>query len=256
MPWDNASNMNKFLRFAAALLALGALPALAGEPEIRQALKARFPDFRIDGVQPAPLAGLFEVRFQTEDGPQIAYTDALATYFIVSGKIVETKTGRNLTEERLQKLSAIEFSALPLDLAVKIQRGNGKRVLAMFSDPYCPYCRRLEQSLLQLDDITVYVFMYPVIRPDFADHSRAVWCSSDRAKAWLELAAASKPKVPTSGAACANPVDKVLELGRSLRVRGTPTLFFANGERAGGGMPTAQLRAKLDDIVAQASQKK
>jgi thiol:disulfide interchange protein DsbC len=175
------------------IAALLALPLQAGEAEIRQALKTRFPQIRIDGIQPAPMPGLFEVRFQTRDGPQLLYTDGNANFFFVEGSIIDVKSGRNLTEERLLKLSAIEFSALPLDLAVKIQRGNGKRVLAMFTDPYCPYCRRLEQSLLQLDDITVYVFMYPVIRPDYADHSRAVWCSPDRAKAWLELAARTAP---------------------------------------------------------------
>ncbi len=245
------------MRFLFCVLALLlALPSMAGEAEIRQALKARFPDLRIDGVQPAPLPGLFEVRFQTEDGPQIVYTDALANYFVRSGNIIDIKSGRNLTEERLQKLSAIEFGSLPLDLALKVQRGNGKRVLAMFTDPYCPYCRRLEQSLLQIDDITVYVFMYPVIRPDLADHSRAVWCAPDRVKSWLDLAAADKPKVPQGGASCANPVDKVLDLGRSLRVRGTPTLFFANGERAGGGLPAGQLRAKLDEVAGLAAPKK
>ncbi len=237
------------------LAALFALPAFAGEAEIRQVLKGRFPNIRVNGVQAAPMPGLFEVRFQTPEGPQILYTDALANFFI-DGSLIEAKSGRNLTEERLQKLSAIEFGSLPIDLAVKIQRGNGKRVLAMFTDPYCPYCRRLEQSLLQIDDITVYVFMYPVIRPDAADHSRAVWCAPDRVKAWLDLAAAETPKVPAGGASCANPVDKVLELGRSLRIRGTPTLFFANGERAGGGMQLAQLRAKLDDIARQPVNKK
>lgn len=232
------------------LAALLALPAIAGEPEIRQMLKAKLPNVRVDGVQPAPMPGLFEVRFQTPDGPQILYTDPQANFFI-DGSLIDAKSGRNLTDERLQKLSAIEFSALPTDLAVKIQRGNGKRVLAMFTDPYCPYCRRLEQSLLQIDDITIYVFMYPVIRPQNADHSRSVWCSPDRAKAWLELAAAETPKVPAASPTCANPVDKVLEVGRSLRITGTPTLFFANGERAGGGMPLAQLRAKLDEVARQ-----
>ena len=243
--------MKKILCLAAVLFAL---PALAGEAEIRQALKAKFPNMRVDGVQPAPLAGLYEVRIQSQEGPQILYTDAQASYFVVNGSIIEAKSGRNLTEERMQKLTAIEFSALPLDLAVKIQRGDGKRVLAMFSDPYCPYCRRLEKSLLQIDDITVYVFMYPVIRPDKADHSRAVWCAPDRAKAWLDLAAADSPKVPTNSASCANPVDKVLELGRSLRINGTPTLFFANGER-GMALPTDRLRAKLDDISRQTVRK-
>jgi len=248
--------MKKVLCIAAALLAAWMPPALSGEKEIRQVLKIKLPGVRIDGVQPAPLAGLFEVRYQTQEGPQIIYTDALANFIVVGGNLIDAKTDRNLTEERMKKLTAVEFGSLPLDLALKIQRGNGKRVLAMFTDPYCPYCRRLEQSLLQIDDITIYVFMYPVIRPDFADHSRAVWCSPDRAKAWLDLAAAEIPQVPAGTAACANPVDKVLELGRSLRVRGTPTLFFANGERAGGGMQTAQLRAKLDEIAGLPVSKK
>jgi len=247
--------MNKILCIAVALLVLGTLQARAGEAEIRQVLKAKFPNVRIDGVQPAPMPGLFEVRFATQEGPQIIYTDAMANFFVVDGSLVEAKSGRNLTEERLQKLSAIEFNSLPLDLALKVQRGNGRRVLAMFTDPYCPYCRRLEQSLLQIDDITVYVFMYPVIRPDFADHSRAVWCAPDRVKAWLDLAATDTPKVPQGSANCANPVDKVLDLGRSLRVRGTPTLFFANGERASGMMEIGQLRIKLDESARQQPKK-
>jgi thiol:disulfide interchange protein DsbC len=231
------------------VLALLALPAAANEAAIRQVMKTKFPDVRVDGVQPAPLPGLFEVRFQSPDGPQILYTDAQANFF-VDGSIIDSRSGRNLTKERLQKLTAIEFGALPLDLALKVQRGNGRRVLAMFTDPYCPYCRRFEQSLLQIDDITVYVFMFPVIRPELADHSRAVWCAPDRVKAWLDLAATEAPKVPAGGASCANPVDKVLEFGRSLRINSTPTVFFANGER-GSGMPLPALRVKLDEIARQ-----
>lgn len=247
--------MKKLNRALLIVLALLALPALAGENEIRQVMKARFPKINVEGIQPAPMPGLFEVRFSTQQGPQLIYTDANANFLFVDGSIVEAKSGRNLTEERMTKLTAVDFNTLPLDLAVKIQRGNGKRVVAMFSDPYCPYCRRLEQSLLQIDDITVYVFMYPVIRPDYADHSRAVWCAPDRTKAWLELAANDTPKVPSNPANCANPVDKVLELGRSLRVTGTPTLFFANGERAGGGMEVGRLRAKLDETTRAAAKK-
>ena len=244
--------MKKILCLAAALFALS---ALAGEAEIRQAIEAKLGGVKVDEVQATPIPGIFEVRFQSRDGVQIIYSDAQGTYFF-TGHLIDGVKGHDLTEERLKKLSAIEFNSLQLDLAVKIQRGNGKRTMAMFTDPYCPYCRRLEQTLLQLDDITVYVFMYPVIRPDAADHSRSVWCSKDRAKAWLELAANEKAKVPTASANCANPVDKVLELGRSLRITGTPTLFFANGERAGGGMPIGQLRVKLDEAAAPPAKKK
>jgi len=234
--------VHRFLLFA-ALLALGSR-ALADEAVIRRALEPRL-GVKIEGIQPGPLPGLFEVRFRTPDGMQVVYADATGNY-VIQGKIYDLRTDRDLTEERLRKLNAIKFESLPLDLAVKVQRGNGKRVLAMFSDPYCPACRQFERSLAQIDNITVYVFMYPVIRPENADHSRMVWCSQDKAKAWLELAAAPKPKLPDASKGCGDPVDKVLKLGRSLAVNSTPTLILANGERLAGGLSAADLTELLD----------
>src|SRR5205807_6774086 len=166
-------------------------------------------------------------------GMRVVYTDANATHIFV-GKIYEAASERDLTEERMRKLNAIKFDSLPLDQAVKIQRGNGKRVLAMFSDPHCPYCKSIEQTLQQIDDITIYVFMFPVIRPDLADQSKAVWCSPDRAKAWIDVALRGKP--PTVAPSCANPVEKNLQLGRSLGVNSTPTLILANGEKVSGAL--------------------
>lgn len=234
--------VHRFLLFA-ALLALGSR-ALADEAEIRRALEPRL-GVKIEGIQPGPLPGLFEVRFRTPDGVQVVYADATGSY-VIQGKIFDLRSDRDLTDERLRKLNAIKFESLPLDLAVKVQRGNGKRVIAMFSDPYCPACRQFERSLAQIDNITVYVFMYPVIRPENADHSRMVWCSQDRAKAWLELAAAPKPKLPDASKGCGDPVDKVLKLGRSLAVNSTPTLILANGERLAGGLSAADLTELLD----------
>jgi thiol:disulfide interchange protein DsbC len=231
---------------AVLALLLAAAGAAADEAKIRRVVEAALGGVRIEGIQPAPLPGFFEVRFTTREGPQIVYTDPEAS-FILEGSLYDTRNKRNLTEDRLRKLSAISFDSLPLDLAVKVQRGNGKRVLAMFSDPYCPACRQFEQALAQVDDITIYYFMYPVIRPELADHSRAVWCSPDRARAWLELAARPKPRVPVSDASCDSPIERVLALGKSLRVSSTPTLFFANGERLRGGLPAAQLRDVLDN---------
>lgn len=239
---------------AVLALLLAAAGAAADEAKIRRAVEAALGGVRVEGIQPAPLPGFFEVRFTTREGPQIIYTDADASY-ILEGSLYDTRNKRNLTEERLRKLSAINFDALPLDLAVKVQRGNGKRVLVMFSDPYCPACRQFEQTLSQVDDITIYYFMYPVIRPELADHSRAVWCAPDRAKAWLDLAARPKPLVPAADASCEAPIERVLELGKSLRVSSTPTLFFANGERLRGGLPAAQLRTMLDESARTARAK-
>jgi thiol:disulfide interchange protein DsbC len=227
------------------LLLLAAGSAAANEAQIRKALEPKLGGAKIEGVQPAPVAGLWEVRFRSERGMRVLYTDATGHY-VIQGNIFDIRTDRDLTEERLRKLNAVKFDTLPLDLAVKVQRGNGKRVLAMFSDPYCPACRQFEKALGQIDDVTVYVFMYPVIRPENADHSKAVWCSADRAKAWLELAAAPSPKVSPAGPGCVNPLDKVLEAGRKLGVNSTPTLFLANGERLSGGLPAAELKELLD----------
>lgn len=233
------------MRKLAFLAILLAAPALADEAKIRKALEPKLGGAKIEGIQPAPVAGLWEVRLRTERGLRIIYTDASGAH-VIDGNIHEVRTNRDLTEERLRKLNAIKFETLPLDLAVKVQRGNGKRVLAMFSDPYCPACRQFERNLAKIDDITVYVFMYPVIRPENSDHSKAVWCSPDRAKAWLELAAAPQPKIPQASPGCAHPIDKVHELGRKLGVNSTPTLFFTNGERLSGGLGADELKELLD----------
>jgi len=232
------------LVLASAALVL-ASAALADEATLRRTLEPKL-GVPIDGIEPGPVPGLYEVRYRSQQGVQIIYVDASGN-FVIQGKIYDARADfRDLTEERLRKLNAIKFESLPLDLAVKIQRGDGKRVLAMFSDPYCPACRQFERSLAQVDNVTIYVFMYPVIRPENIDHSRMVWCSADRAKAWLELAAAPKPKVPNAPKSCGDPVDKVLKLGRSLAVNSTPTLVLANGERVSGGLAPEDLKELLD----------
>ena len=230
-------------RLAAALLALLVVcPAYANEQLIRRVIEPKLNGAKIEAVQPSPIPGLMEVRFRTSQGVQILYTDPKGEN-IVQGEIFETKTGRNLTDERISKLSAIKFDTLPLDQAVKIVRGNGKRVAAMFSDPYCPACQSFEQTLQQVDDMTLYVFMFPVIRPERIDDSKSIWCAPDRAKAWLDLAL--RKKAPAA-ATCDNPVDSIVALGQTIGVRATPTVFFENGERQQGGMSPADLRLRLD----------
>jgi thiol:disulfide interchange protein DsbC len=234
----------------AVLLAAGA--AQANEAAIRKALGPKLGGAKIEGVQPGPMPGLWEVRIRSRGGMQLLYTDAAGTY-LIDGNVYDLRNDRNLTEERLRKLNAIKFDTLPLDQAVKVQRGDGRRVVAMFSDPYCPYCQKFENTLQQINDITVYVFMYPVIRPQNADHSKAVWCSSDRQKAWLDLALHHKP--PAVAPSCDNPVEKNLELGQSLGVSGTPTLIFVNGERTSGAMPAPDFIALLDKASREAKKR-
>jgi|CXWL01.1.fsa_nt_gi thiol:disulfide interchange protein DsbC len=232
------------------VLCLLAPVASANEAAIRKALGPVLGGTKIDSVQPAAIPGLFEVRLSGRDGPQLLYSDPQGN-FILDGNLFEAKSGRNLTEDRLRKLTAISFSSLPLELAVKVQRGNGKRVVAIFSDPYCPACKQFEKSLAQVDDITIYYYMYPVIRPELAEHSKAVWCAPDRARAWIDLALHGKPI--TAKAKCDVPMEKMLELGKSLRVNSTPTLILATGERLRGGLPPDQMRSVLDDAMKEAA---
>jgi len=238
--------MRTLLPLILCLLAPG---ASADEAAIRKALAPALGGSKIEAVRPAAVPGLFEVHVSGPEGPQLLYSDPQGN-FVLEGMLFDTRSGRNLTEERLRKLSAISFASLPLALAVKLQRGNGRRVLAIFSDPYCPACRQLEKSLAQIDDITIHYYMYPVIRPELAEHSKAVWCAPDRARAWIELALHGKPI--TTKAKCEVPMDKMLELGRSLGVNSTPTIILATGERLRGGLPAEQLRSVLDEAMKQA----
>ena len=230
-------------RTAVLALAFAALPAAANEAQIRKALEDRLEGVRIEGIAPSPMPGLWEVRYRTPRGVRVIYTDP-AGRFAINGNLHDLRAERDLTAERLEELNAIRFDTLPLDQAVKIQRGNGTRVLAMFSDPYCPACKQFEKTLQQIDNITIYVFMYPVIRPELAQHSEAVWCSPDRAKAWLDLALRGQP--PAAAPGCDTPIDKNVELGQGLGVNSTPTLVFRNDKRVSGGLKLADLQQMLE----------
>ena len=224
---------------AAALAALLALPTLAQDAEkVKAELKKKVPEAQVESVRKIPYGGLFEV----VAGGEIFYTDQNAT-FVVLGSIVDLKAKQNVTELRMRQLNKIEFAALPLDDAVKIVRGNGSRRVAMFADPNCGYCKRFERDLLGIDDITVYVFLYPILSPDSVAKSKAVWCSADRGKAWIDMMVRDTP--PKLDAKCDTPIDKILAFGQSKKVQGTPTIIFEDGERIPGAMSIADFEKKL-----------
>jgi thiol:disulfide interchange protein DsbC len=154
---------------------------------------------------------------------------------VFKGDVIDARSQKNLTEERQQKLSGIKFEDLPLDLAIKQVRGNGKRVVAIFSDPFCPYCKNLDRALMRQDDITIYTFLYPILRAESPDKSRAIWCAPDRAKAYYDFMLNGQE--PAAAVSCNAPVDKWIALGKKIGVRATPTSFTTNGERILGARP-------------------
>ena len=229
----------------ALLLALCALaaPAWADEQTIRSVVASKLRDGRILEVRRLDYAGLYEVTVQRRDGYAVVYTDESASV-ILTGSLIDARTDRNLTEERIRRLSVIDWNALPFKWALTAKRGDGRRELAVFSDPNCPYCRRFEADLATLDDITVHIFLYPVIKPESVVQTKAVWCSRDRVKAWNDLML--RRVQPTAKPDCATPIDELVALGRRLGASGTPTWFLRNGERYSGAMPLDELVPLLD----------
>ena len=164
---------------------------------------------------------------------------------MLTGQAIDARSGRNLTEERQRKLGAIKWSSLPFDDAITYVRGNGRRKIAVFSDPNCPYCKRFEKDLARLDDSTVHIFLYPVIRPESVAQTKAVWCSPDRAKAWRDLMLQGVQ--PSAKPDCSTPVDKLVALGHRLGANSTPTWFIETGERYSGALTFDDVRKVLDE---------
>jgi len=204
--------------------------ALADEASVKRGVEAKFEGVKIESVARTPYAGLYEIVV----GDSIFYTDEKVSFFF-RGDLIDARSQRNLTEERQQKLSAIRFEDLPLELAIKQVRGNGKRIVAIFSDPFCPYCRNLDRALLREDDITIYTFLFPILRAESPDKARTIWCAPDRAKAYYDFMLNGRE--PAATASCAAPVDKWLALGQKIGVRATPTSFAMNGQRIMGARP-------------------
>jgi len=237
--------MIRRLALLALLLGLAAA-ARADEAAIRKAVEAFLgDDAKVQGISRAGFLNLYEVRVATPEGLRLLYTDGAASHFII-GNVFDARAQTDLTESRLRKLNAIRFEELPLAQAFRIVRGNGTRQLAYFSDPRCPYCVRLDQELTRVDDVTVHVFLIPIIAPDSAALSKAVWCSPDRAKAWLDLMLNGVAPAAAK-ASCDTPIEKNVALSRKYRITGTPTLIFADGQRVSGWMPAARLSRMLEE---------
>lgn len=232
---------------AAAPAAATAAPTTAAvaadvQAALRKNLAERIPSLpRIDEISRTPIPGLYEVRI----GHELYYTDERGDHLIVQGSIIDTRSHANLTEERLDKLTAVAWDALPLKDAMVIKQGSGKRKLAVFVDPNCGYCKRFERDLAAVKDVTVYAFLYPILGPDSQVKSRDIWCAKDAAKTWRAwmLEGTTPPK--TMGRCDTAALERNVEFGRKHRVQGTPAVFFEDGSRKPGALPLAEVERLL-----------
>jgi thiol:disulfide interchange protein DsbC len=229
--------LRKILPLCLALLAVTS--AQADEAEIRKNMEAKL-GTKVESVTKSGYLGLYEVY---ADG-NIFYTDEKMTAILLGTQLIDAKTMKNVTEERLKKLTAIKFSELPLERAIKQVRGDGKRVLATFEDPNCGYCKRLAKDLAKLDNVTIYTFLYPILSEDSVRKSKQIWCAADRARSWNDWMIDGKTP-PAKDDCDTSAVSKNQEFGRRLNITGTPTMFFVDGERVPGAMPLARIEQKL-----------
>lgn len=232
------------LTLTAAALLLFSAHANAQEAKIRKALQNKLgTESPIESVIRTPYSGLYEVKV----GGEIIYSDAEGRY-IFFGRVIDSETSKDLTQARIDELNRIKFADLPLDLAVKSVKGDGKRVIAVFEDPNCGYCKRLRKTLVGIKDITIYTFIFPVLGEDSNKKSRNLWCAADRAKAWDEwmLDGKAPPQAPESCSSAA--IAKVVDLGKKYGVTGTPTIVFADGSRVPGAIDAKTLESKLASV--------
>jgi thiol:disulfide interchange protein DsbC len=200
-----------------------------------------FPKIKIDEIRKAPIAGLYEIRV----GKDVFYSDLTGEHVLFGGQIIETSTRRNLTHERMQELSRIDWNILPLEKAIVSGDENAKLKVAVFTDPDCPFCQKLEKELKQAKGIKVYTFLYPLpMHPDARGKSEAIWCSKNRHETLLKvILERANPQVEK----CDTPLDDIAELGRKLNVTGTPTLFAGDGRMSAGWKTADQLRDWLSN---------
>ncbi len=227
---------------ATSLAPTDAAPSGPAEAALKKTLEAKM-GMTLDAVTRLPIGGLYEARA----GDDIFYADASGNYIII-GNLIDVRTRENLTRNRVDEikqagLPPFKFAELPFDASVKVVKGNGKRKVAIFEDPNCGYCKKLEKSILDIGDVTVYVFLYPVLGPDSLAKSKQVWCAADRSKAWTDWM--QNATALAGDGACKTPIDKTLALGRQLKVDGTPTLFFSNNKRVEGAIDASALEKLL-----------
>lgn len=230
----------RILTLVAAALLVGQI-ARADEASVRRAFAEKFPKAQVQSVTKLPYLGLYEIVVEGD----VLYADESFEY-LFDGNIISVKTMSNLTEKRRRKLAAISFSELPLELAFRKVKGKGERKLAVFSDPDCPFCRRVEHDLAKLDNVTIYMFLYPIdsLHPNATEIAKRIWCSSDKVKAWDEYM--QRSAAPTASSSCQNPIDKIVEFGRKKGINATPTLVFESGERVPGAIPVTQIETYLN----------
>ena len=225
---------------ALALASFISTLSLANVDTVKTNLTKQHPNLKIENIQATEMKGIYS---GSMDG-QVVYVGE-DTQHILIGSMFRLSDQKNLTKDLMLKQNSIDWKKLPLQDAVKTVRGNGRRQIAVFSDPNCPYCKQLETELSKLNDVTIYTFIYPIKTQSIAV-SKQVFCEKDPALAWSNLIA--KGIQPSSKKTCANPIERNLSLGKSLALNGTPAIIFSNGFKVMGAYPAQEIEKMWQEL--------
>lgn len=222
-----------------ALFSLTSSLSFANVDSVRENIKKQYPNLKISNIQKTEMQGLYSANLDQ----QIIYVGEDGQHMFV-GSMIRLKDQKNLTKDLVLGQNSIDWNQLPLKDAIKTVKGSGQHVLAVFSDPNCPYCKQLEPELDKLKDVTIYTFIYP-LKPQSIVVSRQVWCAPNQSYSWKKLI---QQGVRPTVASCANPIDRNLELGKRLGFNGTPTLIFANGFKLVGARSAEEIQAVWKEL--------
>jgi thiol:disulfide interchange protein DsbC len=237
----------KFRLGALALLLTLTAAARADDAAIRKNLAERLPNLpKIDEISKTPIPGLYEVRIGTE----LLYVDEHADH-LIQGSMIDVRTRTDLTQARIDKLTAVDFATLPLKDAMLIKQGSGARRLVIFADPNCGYCKRIERELVTLKDVSIYTFLYPILGPDSNVKSKDIWCSKEPAKAWRAWMIDGQAPAKAAAGCDTGALERNIALGQKYRVQGTPGVLFEDGTRAPGAIPAAQIEQRLQAAASK-----
>lgn len=206
-------------------------------------LKGRY---KVDDVSNTPMQNILEVRI----GNELIYTDSEALYVIVEGRMIDLKSSKDITKGRLEKIQTIDFSTLPLELAIKTQTESGdadNKKIVVFEDPYCSYCKKYRVTLEKIKNLTIYTFLLPILSEDSVEVSRKIWCSNDRARAWTDFMI--KGKQPNNiKEDCEFPKKNLMALGKKLGINATPTSYLISGKRISGAVSKESLEREFGQL--------
>lgn len=257
--------MSMFMRASVIVLAaVTAFGAQAAQPVEKVAAKS-VPEAAVSAPEKARVMALFDAKtgkkatdVETSPLPNFytVISDVNVYYIEKSGKwlfyghLVDLDSRTSVTAVKKLKLESgdlpvLDWRTLNLNDAIKTVRGKTVpgRVLVTFEDPRCGYCKALHPQLDKLQNVTVFTFPIAILGPESQAKNEAVWCSGDRAGAW-DLVMAGQA-VKAEGACDVSGLARNGKLAQELKVRGTPTMFLADGSRISGLMDAAALEARL-----------